>query len=382
MVRRRTILIPTSGSYKNSASMIIYLLNILKGLKNIKNDNLIPNIILYHDNDTPLDEFKNINYPYINYFNFKKDVNIFIRLFNFFYKKFFNKHIFKTYNHNIDIVFPAMLDNTYVNAKRLIFWKADFQEKYLPQFFTKNDLEYSDTFFENLNKYTKSTLVLSSKDALNSYKLYYPNHKNPTFVLPFVSFIESNNDLDFNIIKSKFDIRKPYFIICNQFWPHKNHIRVLEALNILNSNNVNFQILFTGNTSSYRNENIFNDLKLFIENNNLNSSVIITGFIERDEQVSLIENSLAVIQPSYFEGWSTVIEDAKALNKYVIASNINVNLEQIKDDCIFFNPDDATELSNIMYNFSIDYNLINRNYKNDIDAFSNKLIELFNLNDK
>jgi len=33
-----------------------------------------------------------------------------------------------------------------------------------------------------------------------------------------------------------------------------------------------------------------------------------------------LQNAKAIIQPSYFEGWSTVIEDAKALNKYLIVS--------------------------------------------------------------
>ena len=169
--------------------------------------------------------------------------------------------------------------------------------------------------------------------------------------------------------------------MCNQFWPHKNHIRVLEAISQLKSKELPFQIVFTGNTSSYRNENIFKDLKNFIEKNQLIDDLIITGFIDRDEQIALIKNSIAVVQPSYFEGWSTVIEDAKALNKYVIASNINVNIEQINKDCTFFNPDNADELSKILAQFDIKYKDNNRKYNEDIQQFSEKLIKLFSLNE-
>ena len=169
--------------------------------------------------------------------------------------------------------------------------------------------------------------------------------------------------------------------MCNQFWPHKNHIRVLEAISQLKSKELPFQIVFTGNTSSYRNKNIFNDLKDFIEKNQLTNDIIITGFIDRDEQIALIKNAIAVVQPSYFEGWSTVIEDAKALNKYVIASNINVNVEQINKDCTFFNPDDAEELANILTQFDIKRIDNDRKYDEDIRQFSEKLIKLFRLNE-
>ncbi len=61
-----------------------------------------------------------------------------------------------------------------------------------------------------------------------------------------------------------------------------------------------------------------------------------------------MKNAEAVLQPSRFEGWSTVIEDAKAMGQLVIASNIDVHVEQLGDNGIFFFPDDPLELANIM----------------------------------
>ena len=93
MDRRKSILIPTSGSYQNAASMIIYLLNIIKGLNNITADKNKPNIILYHDNETPIEEFKKINYPYLSYFNFKNDVPYIKRVMNLISRKLLKKNI-------------------------------------------------------------------------------------------------------------------------------------------------------------------------------------------------------------------------------------------------------------------------------------------------
>jgi glycosyltransferase involved in cell wall biosynthesis len=58
-----------------------------------------------------------------------------------------------------------------------------------------------------------------------------------------------------------------------------------------------------------------------------------------------MRESRAVIQPSLFEGWSTVIEDAKALGVPVIASDLPVHLEQLGKEGAFFSRTDATELA-------------------------------------
>jgi glycosyltransferase involved in cell wall biosynthesis len=71
----------------------------------------------------------------------------------------------------------------------------------------------------------------------------------------------------------------------------------------------------------------------------------------RDEQLLLMKNAQAVIQPSFFEGWSTVVEDAMALNVPVIASNIPVNIEQLQSKGIYFDPKSTIDLVDAIVNF-------------------------------
>ena len=56
-----------------------------------------------------------------------------------------------------------------------------------------------------------------------------------------------------------------------------------------------------------------------------------------------IRASAAVIQPSQFEGWSTVIEDARALGKPLIASDFPVHLEQNIPNSSFFRMGDPAD---------------------------------------
>jgi glycosyltransferase involved in cell wall biosynthesis len=72
------------------------------------------------------------------------------------------------------------------------------------------------------------------------------------------------------------------------------------------------------------------------------------GFIERKEQLLLMKSSISVIQPSLFEGWSTVVEDAKAMSKHIILSSLEVHREQLNENVIFFKPDNEKELAEII----------------------------------
>ena len=59
-----------------------------------------------------------------------------------------------------------------------------------------------------------------------------------------------------------------------------------------------------------------------------------------------------IIQPSLFEGWSTVVEDAKAMNQTVVASNLNVHIEQLDCNAIFFDPNNVKSLAEKLLNYS------------------------------
>lgn len=58
-----------------------------------------------------------------------------------------------------------------------------------------------------------------------------------------------------------------------------------------------------------------------------------------------MKEAVAIIQPSLFEGWSTVVEDAKAMNQCIIASDLSVHREQLADEGNFFNPHQPESLA-------------------------------------
>jgi glycosyltransferase involved in cell wall biosynthesis len=110
-------------------------------------------------------------------------------------------------------------------------------------------------------------------------------------------------------------------------------------------------IAFTGKFPSADDSPYLAELHNIIEDNKLQDQVTMLGVISRNEQLQIMRHSQAVLQPSLFEGWSTVIEDAKSLQVPVVASDLKVNIEQLGKDGVYFNPHDPDELAAILRNY-------------------------------
>ena len=149
----------------------------------------------------------------------------------------------------------------------------------------------------------------------------------------------------------KYDLPKKYFIVSNQFHKHKNHETLFKAIKILVNQDFDIVVAVTGKIHSKDNQVYINWLLNYINKNNLQKNIRLLDVIPRNDQLSLMKYSSAVIQPSLFEGWSTVIEDAKSLQVPVIASDIQVNIEQLGENGFFFDKKNPDDLASVIQKF-------------------------------
>src|SRR5690606_34581615 len=77
-------------------------------------------------------------------------------------------------------------------------------------------------------------------------------------------------------------------------------------------------------------------------------NIKVLGFVPREDQIYLMRKSVAVIQPSLFEGWGTVLEDSRALGKTVILSDIPIHREQQTEYSILFEKENSEHLAKII----------------------------------
>jgi glycosyltransferase involved in cell wall biosynthesis len=146
----------------------------------------------------------------------------------------------------------------------------------------------------------------------------------------------------------------PFFMVCNQFWKHKNHFLVLEAVALLKKLTTRkFRVVFTGPLKDFRNPTFFDEVLERINRLGVGEECNILGQIPRPDVLQLMRQSLCVIQPSLFEGWNTVVEECRALGVPVLLSDIPVHKEQAEKEGLqatFFDPVSPKDLAKFMVN--------------------------------
>jgi glycosyltransferase involved in cell wall biosynthesis len=236
---------------------------------------------------------------------------------------------------------------------RIISWIPDFQYLHLPELFPAD----TDANTRLLLKIAAETdaLVLSSFAALSDFRRIADNKvATSVIVLQFVSqpsiTLSESQPRSSELVLDKYGIYGPYFFLPNQFWKHKNHAVVFAAVKALIARELHVLVVCSGNLRDYRvrDTEYVDGLIRFIEENNLGKNIRILGLIDYSDVLCLMRNSVSVINPSRFEGWSSTVEEARSMGQRVILSSIPVHLEQNPENAWYFNPDDHEALADIM----------------------------------
>jgi glycosyltransferase involved in cell wall biosynthesis len=177
-------------------------------------------------------------------------------------------------------------------------------------------------------------------------------------------------------LKHRYNLPDVYFFSPNQFWAHKNHLVVIKAAEQLKQAGTPVVIAFSGKENDNRNPSYTESLKQYVAEHELEDVVRFLGFLDRAEQLQLMKHARAIIQPSRFEGWSTVIEDAMAMNQPVIASDLEVNKEQLGGKGVYFDIEDPQDLAQLINTDMKMHRTIDYNYSEKLLKFAQIFINL------
>lgn len=346
--KRKVIGLVFTGS-ENWIGGLYYIANIVKAIQYLPKEKQ-PHVVLLYNSHTPQElledlKFENVTQVFLYDIALVRRI-VYSALFRLLKKNFLFKYHIQKYK--IDILYPF---NEYHADLEFLpcsvyYWIFDFQHKFLPELFSEEEIIRRDNEFELIASKAVQ-IVVSSNTAKKHFSQFFKNSKANVNVLRFASIINEEKLTPFEQLIKKFNINGQYFLVSNQFWHHKNHIVILKAINEIRKQEKTIQILFTGRNYDPRNPGYFDSLIKYINENKLEDYVKFLGFISREDQLGLMKNCIAVIQPSKFEGWGTVVEDAKTLGKQVILSDIEIHREQF-DEAIFFGEDDYMHLAKIL----------------------------------
>lgn len=328
---------------------IFYIINVVKTL-DFLDDGEKPEILLFYR--PGLEKFlEKFEYPYLTAVEWDYPSLMKGTLKSWLSRKnVFIDELLKRYQ--VDVVYPLQ-DYPVRTATpvKLISWNADFQYKYYPEFFTRVQ-RFGRSLRTRMALKNTDHLVLSSDDARKDLEKYFRVRKGlHIHIYHFVSIMEDLEKTDITLLREKYRLPEHYFLVSNQFHPHKNHRVLLLALAKLKAMGILVHLAVTGKFSAAGDSPYMAELHEIINENHLEDQISMLGVISRADQLQLMRHSQAVVQPSLFEGWSTVIEDARSLQVPVVASNLAVNQEQLGGSGTYFDPHEPDELAALLKDY-------------------------------
>lgn len=290
---------------------------------------------------------------------------------------------------SIDVVFESAQFYGWRFPISTVAWFPDFQHRYLKHLFSFTSYWKREIGFRT-QVLSGRQVMLSSEDARQDCEKFYPRAKGRTHVVRFA--VPTTKSIDMTTARAVADVYalpELFFFLPNQFWTHKNHKCVIEALRILKLRGSEVVVAASGKQADPRDPQHFSRLKLLIEKYGLEENFRLLGLIPSAHIPALMRSCAALINPSTFEGWSTTVEEAKAMGTPMILSSLPVHKEQSKD-AIFFAPDSPKQLAAILDEFSLtlsterlimDKPAVDPTFSN-MKAFANKFVQLMSLSVK
>ncbi|MFM6183856.1 MAG: glycosyltransferase family 4 protein [Dolichospermum sp.] len=254
------------------------------------------------------------------------------------------KHILNSLKINEIDVLLSLVPGTLTLDYPYIMPVWDLQHRlqaYFPEVSIYGEWESREKSY--LNTIRRSTYIVTGTNiGKTEIEKFYQVPSERIKVIPFFTpQLVVNTKPQANDIFKKYNISHQYLFYPAQFWPHKNHVNLLLAINILKEkDNLEFPLVLVGSDKG----NI-EYVQEKVKELNLSKQVYFLGFVPQEDMASLYINAFALTFMSFFGPDNLPPLEAMALGCPVIASKVSGSEEQLGNNALLVNPKEPQEIA-------------------------------------
>lgn len=133
---------------------------------------------------------------------------------------------------------------------------------------------------------------------------------------------------------------KKYFISIGTIEPRKNYTTLLKAFEIVANDYKDIHLIIIGK-EGWKNEEFFS----ILNNHPYKDRITLKGYTERHEMMAYLQNCVAFVFPSFYEGFGMPILESMRFGKAMILSDIPTSRELADNAALFFDTKDYKQLA-------------------------------------
>lgn len=242
----------------------------------------------------------------------------------------------------------------------------DVQHRLQPEFpevSADGEWQSREYYFRNGARY--ATLILADseigkEDILN---LYSPHGLTPdrVKVLPFLPACYLAVDVSASErqrVRIVYGLPERYLFYPAQFWPHKNHARIVQALGLLKQRSGRkFPIVFCGGKDGTIRQRTFEEVQLLSSKFGLENEIHHLGYVPDQDMSALYAGAVALVMPTFFGPTNIPILEAWAFGCPVLTSDIRGVRDQAGEAAILADPRSVEAIAEGIYRLWADEEL-------------------------
>ena len=222
-----------------------------------------------------------------------------------------------------------------------------------PEVSEDGEFQRREYFYINTCRY--ATLVLADspigRDAILQYYGHYIDAERIR-ILPYYPPIARRPapcETDRLRVAQIYSLPDRYFFYPAQFWRHKNHAAILEALNLVRrQHGVALNVVFCGSYADYHRARNYDELQALIDRLGVRDNIAFLGSVPDADMPALYAMSAGLVMPTFFGPTNIPPLEAWLYERPVICSNISGIREQIGNAGLLVDPRSPAELADAM----------------------------------
>ncbi|MBI3544756.1 MAG: glycosyltransferase family 4 protein [Deltaproteobacteria bacterium] len=238
------------------------------------------------------------------------------------------------------VVYPSQEDLPYRCRKPALSAIHDLMHRYEPQLeeYQHGEFEKREKHYSSVCRASRGILVDSEMGRRHVVESYGKS-ASEIFILPLrpPAYIQTSPDVD---LRAKYQLPARFVFYAAQFWTHKNHVRLVEAIKILKDRGVDVTLVLVGSK-----KNGFEGVMRRITELGLESSVLVPGYVPNEDMASFYRQAVALVFASLIGPTNTPLNEAMQVGCPVVASSAYGMPEQLGGAGLLFDPKSPADMA-------------------------------------
>jgi glycosyltransferase involved in cell wall biosynthesis len=249
----------------------------------------------------------------------------------------------------------------YTSATPLSFWGGvpyvmaihDLQHRVNPRFEevgANGQWEGRERLYRNGTRSAVRVLADSEVGREDILKFYGPYGVTGDMVkvLPYVCppYLKTADANQVQEVRTKYGLPDAYLFYPAQFWPHKNHLRIVEALGLIQRRlALTIPIVLCGSHSGRLRNQVFRQVAARARRLGIPEAMHYIGYTSDDDMAALYSGARALIMPTFFGPTNIPVLEAWQCGCPVITSDIRGIREQTGDAGVLVDPESTESIA-------------------------------------